>query len=124
MILAIIILALFNIGQYLSAVVDLRVDEATLRLYQRRAAVLGTRTLVASLMLNVLIGVAKRLPVVPWLVTVKVPPRPDLNYLDLVALARQRAGVSGDYRVSGWSFPSRSTCTATSVRSIGTDLPS
>lgn len=37
-------------------------------------------------------------------VTVKVPARPDLNYQDLVALSRPRAGVAGDYRVSSWKL--------------------
>lgn len=38
-------------------------------------------------------------------VEVEVPPRPDLEYRDVVQLARRRAGVAGEFRVSGWSLP-------------------
>ena len=37
-------------------------------------------------------------------VQVTVPQRPDLEYRDQIALARVDAGVSGTYRVSGWSL--------------------
>ena len=38
-------------------------------------------------------------------VTVTVPQRPDLDYLDGVWLDRPRAGVGGLYRVDGWDLP-------------------
>lgn len=37
-------------------------------------------------------------------VTVSVPARPDLNYRDQVALAREKSAVGGTYRVSGWKL--------------------
>lgn len=38
-------------------------------------------------------------------VSVQVPPRPDLAYLDAVSLARARAGVGGIHQVSSWKLP-------------------
>lgn len=38
-------------------------------------------------------------------VEVEVLARPDLEYRDVVQLARRRAGLAGEFRVSGWSLP-------------------
>ena len=38
-------------------------------------------------------------------VTVTVPQRPDLGYLDPVLLTRARSGVAGTYRVQSWDMP-------------------
>lgn len=37
-------------------------------------------------------------------ISLEVPARPDLSYRDVVALSRQRAGVSGLYQVGGWTL--------------------
>lgn len=37
-------------------------------------------------------------------VTVRIPPRPDLSYGDLIAMGFPRSGVAGVYRVSSWSL--------------------
>jgi hypothetical protein len=37
-------------------------------------------------------------------VDVTVPQRPDLEYRDQIALARERSGVGGVFLVSGWSL--------------------
>lgn len=37
-------------------------------------------------------------------VTVRLPPRPDLDYRDVVTIGRRRVGATGSYRVSGWTL--------------------
>lgn len=38
-------------------------------------------------------------------VTVRIPPRPDLNYGDLISMSFARSGIEGLFQVSSWNLP-------------------